>query len=285
MLETSVDLYLEAERVQMDKERKPVSPNAAAHQLVDSVRLQSYMGSDEDDRTSLEYFIGASTPTRRRMNMNKERSLLPLMALFGLGLLALAQNASEKMSFFITSAGPGNGAALGGLAGADRHCQALATAVGAGNRTWRAYLSASASGGQAAINARDRIGKGPWYNAKGVLVAKNVDDLHSANNNLKKETSISEKGEVLNGRGDNPNQHDILTGSQADGSAFTGGADKTCNNWTSSGEGSAQVGHHDRQGGGDDPTSWNSAHGSKGCSQANLVSTGGAGRFYCFAVN
>ena len=196
-----------------------------------------------------------------------------------------AQNASEKMSFFITSAGPGNGADLGGLEGADKHCQALAKAVGAGSRTWRAYLSADASGGKPAVNARDRIGKGPWYNSKGVMVAKDVDDLHGTDNNLKKDTSISEKGEVVNGRGDTPNQHDILTGAQLDGTAFTDGAGHTCNNWTGGGDGSAQVGHHDRQGGGANPTSWNSAHGSKGCSQANLESTGGSGRFYCFATN
>ncbi len=199
--------------------------------------------------------------------------------------IASAQTASEKMSFFITSTGSGNGAALGGLAGADQHCQALAKAVGAGNRTWHAYLSASAADGKPAVNARDRIGKGPWYNAKGVMVAKDVADLHSANNNLKKDTSITEKAQVVNGRGDTPNEHDMLTGSQLDGTAFTDGADHTCKNWTSSGEGSAEVGHHDRQGGGTNPTSWNSAHGSKGCSQANLVSTGGAGRFYCFATN
>jgi len=198
---------------------------------------------------------------------------------------AAAQNADPKMSFFITSAGSGNGADLGGLKGADAHCQSLAKAVGAGNKTWHAYLSVSAADGKPAVNARDRIGKGPWYNAKGVMVAKDVADLHSANNNLKKDTSITEKGEVVNGRGDTPNQHDILTGSQLDGTAFTDAADHTCKNWTSSGDGTADMGHHDRQGGGTNPTSWNSAHGSKGCSQANLVSTGGAGRFYCFASN
>jgi hypothetical protein len=200
-------------------------------------------------------------------------------------LPAGAQNAPEKMSFFITSVGSGNGAALGGLKGADQHCQNLAKAAGAGNKTWRAYLSASASGGQRAVNARDRIGKGPWYNAKGVMVAKDVADLHSENNKLGKENSLSEKGEVVNGRGDKPNQHDILTGSNLDGTGFTDGADHTCNNWTSSGDGSAQLGHHDRQGGGTNPTSWNSAHPSKGCSQENLVATGGSGRFYCFATN
>jgi hypothetical protein len=188
------------------------------------------------------------------------------------------------LSFFITSVGPGDGANLGGLAGADQHCQKLATAVGAGNRTWRAYLSTSASGGQPAVNARDRIGQGPWYNAKGVRIAQNVAELHSEKNNLTKETQLTEKGEVVSGRGDTPNRHDILTGSQLDGTAFPPGADKTCGNWTSNGEGSAQVGHHDRVGGGENPTSWNSAHGSKGCSQQNLRGTGGDGLFYCFAV-
>ncbi|MEO8129206.1 MAG: hypothetical protein ABJF23_29885 [Bryobacteraceae bacterium] len=188
------------------------------------------------------------------------------------------------MTYFITSEGSGNGANLGGLAGADQHCQDLAKAVGS-KHTWHAYLSTGAADGKPAVNAKDRIGKGPWYNAKGVMVAKNVADLHSDNNNLKKDTSISEKGAVLNGRGDTPNQHDILTGSQLDGTAFPAGADKTCGNWTSNGaDGSAEVGHHDRQGGGDVPTSWNAAHGSKGCGQANLVATGGAGRFYCFAT-
>lgn len=190
------------------------------------------------------------------------------------------------MSFFITSAGPGNGADLGGLEGADRHCQQLAQAAGAGDRTWRAYLSTSAMNGKPAVNARDRIGSGPWYNAKGALAAMDVTDLHSENSKLGKEISLSEKGQMINGRGDSPNMHDILTGSQLDGTAFTTDGDHTCGNWTSSGEeGSAQVGHHDRQGGGENPTSWNSAHGSRGCSQANLQATGGNGLFYCFAVN
>ena len=197
----------------------------------------------------------------------------------------LAQNADSRMSFFITSAGPGNGADLGGLAGADRHCQMLAAAVGIGNRTWRAYLSASGSGAQAAVNARDRIGDGPWYNSQGVQIAQNVADLHSDNNNLTKQTQLNEKGEVVNGRGDTPNRHDILTGSELAGTAFSGDADTTCRNWTSSGEGSARVGHHDRTGGGEHPTSWNSAHGSRGCSQENLQSSGGDGLFYCFAIN
>jgi len=188
------------------------------------------------------------------------------------------------MSFFLTSAGPGNGANLGGLAGADEHCRTLAAAAGAGDRTWRAYLSTSASDGQAAVHARDRIGQGPWYNAKGVLVARSVADLHGESAGLGKQTSLTERGEVVNGRGDTPNRHDILTGSQLDGTAFSGTDDRSCANWTSGGEGSAQVGHHDRQGGGENPTSWNAAHPSRGCSQENLRATGGDGLFYCFAL-
>jgi hypothetical protein len=190
------------------------------------------------------------------------------------------------MSFFITSAGPGDGAKLGGLAGADGHCQQLAAAAGAGGKTWRAYLSASAAGGQPAVNARDRIGSGPWHNAKGVQVAANVADLHSPNNKLSKENSLTEKGAVVNGRGDTPNMHDILTGSRPDGTVFADAMDHTCANWTSNASGgSAQVGHHDRQGGGADPTSWNAAHASNGCGQSNLQGTGGNGFFYCFAIN
>lgn len=200
--------------------------------------------------------------------------------------LVLAQTkAAPNMSFFITSAGPGMGANLGDLGGADAYYQKLAAAVGAGGRTWRAYLSTQASGGQAAVNARDRIGKGPWYNSKGVVVAQNVADLHSENTKLGKENSLTEAGGTVNGRGDSPNNHDILTGSQLDGTAMPAGSDATCSNWTSGAAGSAQVGHHDRQGGGQNPNSWNSAHASKGCSQDNLRSTGGAGLFYCFASN
>ena len=189
------------------------------------------------------------------------------------------------MSFFITSVGPGDGANLGGLDGADVHCQALAEAAGSTGLTWRAYLSQGASDDQPAINARDRIGSGPWYNANGVEVASSVSDLHSANNELSKENSISESGELINGRGDDPNKHDVLTGSQLDGTAFSDGEDHTCGNWMSNGEGSAQVGHHDRQGGGDNPTSWNAAHASRGCSQDDLIGTGGDGLYYCFATN
>ena len=187
-----------------------------------------------------------------------------------------------SMGFFITSNNPGNGADLGGLAGADAHCQALAAAVGAGDRTWRAYLSAQSSDGQEAVNARDRIGSGPWRNAEGVIIANDVDELHGENN-LNKETALNEMGEIVNGRGDSPNRHDILTGSQADGTAVPGDGDSTCSNWTSSGAGSAIVGHHDRTGLGANPTSWNASHGSRGCSLSNLRGTGGDGLYYCFA--
>jgi hypothetical protein len=201
------------------------------------------------------------------------------LALPGAGTVGAQGN---KLSFFITSVGKGQGADLGGLAGADAHCQALAKAAGAGDRVWRAYLSAAAASGQPAVNARDRIGSGPWYNAKGVEVASSVGQLHSENNKLSKANSLTEKGEVVNGRGDNPNRHDILTGSALDGSLNFGAAN--CSNWTSSGEGSAAVGHHDRQGGGDNPTAWNFAHMSKGCSQQDLRGSGGDGLFYCFAA-
>jgi len=202
-----------------------------------------------------------------------------------------AQAQSANMTFFVTSAGPGNGANLGGLEGADRQCQTLAAASGAGAKTWRAYLSAQAADGKPAVNARDRIGKGPWQNAKGVVIAKDVADLHSASNNLTKQTALSEKGEVINGRGDTPNRHDVLTGSQPDGTAFAGSDDRTCKNWTSSTQGAAMVGHSDRIGLRDDDASksWNSSHPSRGpdggCSQADLRSTGGDGLLYCFAVN
>jgi len=196
--------------------------------------------------------------------------------------IALAQAPAANMSFFITSVGLGKGADLGGLEGADRHCQALAQAAGAGAKTWHAYLSTSASGDTRAVEARSRIGTGPWYNARGAMIAENVDELH-LNNNIRKNTGLDEKGQMVKGRGDSPNQHDILTGSQPDGTAFGGTDDHTCHNWTSSGEGSAMLGHFDRQGGGF--TSWNTAHPSRGCSQENLISTGGAGLLYCFATN
>jgi len=197
---------------------------------------------------------------------------------------ASASASASGMTFFVTSVGRGNGADLGGLAGADRHCQTLATAAGAGQHTWHAYLSTNASGGGTAVDARDRIGKGPWRNAKGVVIADSVEELHSASNKLDKQTALSEKGEVINGRGDSPNMHDILTGSTPDGRA----GDATCNNWTSSStEGQAMLGHHDRTGLDESPPqkSWNASHLSRGCSQDALKSTGGAGLLYCFAVN
>lgn len=186
---------------------------------------------------------------------------------------------SPVTSFFLTSEGVGNGANLGGLAGADAHCNALATSVGVGDRDWKAYLSTTGADG---VNARDRIGAGPWYNARGVLLAKDVDHLHAAENLLTKASVISERGVMINGRGDEPNRHDVLTGSLSDGTASNVEGDTTCANWTSNGEGSALVGHHDRTGGGANPTSWNEAHGSRGCSQENLQGSGGDGLFYCF---
>jgi hypothetical protein len=209
-----------------------------------------------------------------------------MLATILLGGATAVPQQQGRMSFFITSAGPGNGADLGGLEGADRHCHQLAQAAGAGDRTWRAYLSATAAEGRAAVHARDRIGAGPWYNAKGVMVAQNVADLHSDNNKLSKENSLTEKGAMVNGRGDTPNMHDILTGSNLDGTAFSEEGYTNCGNWTSGAtEGGTRVGHHDRVGGGQNPTSWNSAHTSRGCSQQNLQGTGGNGLFYCFAIN
>jgi hypothetical protein len=213
--------------------------------------------------------------------MSRMLTVTLVLALFG-AAIGLAEEGDKAMSFFITSEGPGDGANLGGLSGADEHCASLA----GDGREWRAYLSAGATDGEAAVNARDRIGDGPWFNAKGVQVAKDVDELHSDSNNINKETALDEDGELVNGRGDTPNMHDILTGSGSDGTAFDDGADHTCSNWTSnSSDGSAQLGHHDRQGGGPDPTSWNSAHGSRGCSQEDLQGTGGNGLFYCFATD
>ena len=191
------------------------------------------------------------------------------------------------MSFFVTSAGPGDGANLGGLAGADAQCQKLATAAGAGKRTWRAYLSQQPTPNVPGVNARDRIGKGPWMNAKGVVVATDVENLHSGSNNLGKTTSLTETGMVVNGRGDTPNTHDLLTGSQPDGRFIVGNVNTTCGNWTQNGEGSAMLGHHDRRGLDDSvpAKSWNSSHLSRGCSADALKATGSAGLYYCFAAD
>jgi hypothetical protein len=223
------------------------------------------------------------------------RACVALTAMACLVLIAdrPANAQAAGTTFFVTSAGIGNGANLGGIAGADNHCQELAQAAGAnasGVKTWHAYLSTQAADGKPAINARDRIGKGPWQNAKGVVIAKDVAELHGANN-LTKQTALSEKGEVINGRGDTPNRHDMLTGSQPDGTAFAAADDRTCKNWTSSTQGSAMLGHSDRIGLRDDDASksWNSSHPSRGpeggCSQSDLKSTGGDGLMYCFAVN
>jgi len=208
------------------------------------------------------------------------------LALLAVGAAAVAQAQSPNMTFFVTSVGAGKGADFGGLEGADKYCQSLAATAGAGGKAWRAYLSTQASGSAPAVNAKDRIGKGPWQNAKGVVVAKDVAELHGANN-LTKQTALTEKGDVVNGRGDTPNKHDVLTGSQPDGTAFAAGEDKTCGNWTKSGEGSAIVGHADRTGLDTSPPalSWNSSHPTRGCSDSALVTTGGAGLLYCFVAN
>jgi hypothetical protein len=229
--------------------------------------------------------------------MNRTRYALAalVLAIVPGSYLALAQQPQtasppHAMTFFVTSVGLGKGANLGGLAGADAQCQALATAVGAGNHTWHAYLSTQAKDGQPAVNARDRIGPGPWHNSKKLPIAADLAELNGdtielarLGSNLFKQSALNEKGELINGAGDTPNMHDMLTGSQTDGRAYTDSADHTCNNWTSSGAGSAQVGHSDRTGAGN--TSWNSAHPTRGCSQEALISTGGVGLFYCFATN
>ncbi len=221
--------------------------------------------------------------------MNRTRMLRTLAGPAAIALAIAAGCASMSspsgMSFFVTSTGSGKGADFGGLAGADRHCQTLAAAAGAGSATWRAYLSATAAAGAPAVNARDRIGSGLWRNAKGVIVAYNVGELHN-NPAINKQTALTEKGQVINGRGDTPNLHDVLTGSTPDGRAMAGSADTTCGNWTKSGEGSAIVGHHDRIGLRDDESSqsWNSSHATRGCGDDALKSTGGGGLLYCFAA-
>jgi hypothetical protein len=224
------------------------------------------------------------------MNHTMRLPLFVFLVLVSLSLSVAVQAQQTTMTFFITSVGLGNGADLGGLEGADRHCQSLAQAVGAGGPTWHAYLSTQAVAGAQAVNARDRIGRGPWQNTKGVVIAKDVDELHG-DNNINKQTALSEKGEIINGRGDKPNRHDILTGATPDGRAFPPAEDRTCGNWMKSTQGAAMVGHHDRMGLNEEPPSksWNSSHPSRGpdggCSQADLRSTGGDGLFYCFASN
>jgi hypothetical protein len=225
-----------------------------------------------------------------RIILSAAMLLIGASAAFGQAKDGKGKAAPQPMSFFVTSTGGGKGADLGGLAGADMHCQMLAAAVGRGSSTWHAYLSTQAANGQPAVNARDRIGNGPWYNAKNQQIAANVAELHGdtleqarLGNRVNKITAIDEKGEMLKGVGDTPNEHDILTGSQPDGRAYTDAADQTCKNWTSGSDGTAQLGHFDRLGGGN--ASWNSVHASQGCSQPQLVATGGAGKLYCFAIN
>ena len=214
------------------------------------------------------------------MNTKPVTTLLFVTTLF---VSLVTQAGDRPMGFFVTSVGTGNGADLGGLKGADAHCNKLATAAGADDRDWKAYLSTEADGKRGA-SARNRIGNGPWYNARGILIATNPTDLHLYNKTITLETALDESGNRIKGRGDKPNEHDILTGSMDDGTAyFPDDKDHTCNNWTSSGDGSAQVGHHDRHGGGN--PSWSSAHASRGCSQQALTKTGGAGKFYCFATD
>jgi hypothetical protein len=223
------------------------------------------------------------------LNMVKIRSLfLVATASAVLGLTTAAQAQQADMSFFVSSVSPGKGADLGGLAGADAHCQALAKAAGSTSTNWAAYLSTTEGQGNEGVNARSRIGNGPWKNSKGVVIATSVENLHSAQNNLTKQTSITEKGEGLPGSGDQGNVHDILTGSDPQGMFSTAGGDTTCGNWTKSGDGSAIVGHHDRIGLGKTTrhmSSWNSAHGSRGCSPDQLKASGGGGLIYCFRTN
>ena len=214
------------------------------------------------------------------------KNTIAIFAALALCSVAPASAQDADMNFFITSAGSGDGANLGGLVGADQRCEDLAYAAGFGDLTWHAYLSTLASNGTMAVNARDRIGAGPWYNYGGDMIARDVTDLHSENANLTKETILTEKGSIVNGRGDTPNMHDLMTGSNLDGTVYVGDDTYTaCDNWTSNGEGSTRLGHHDRQGGCENPESWNSAHNSRGCSQENLQSSGGNGFYFCFSVD
>jgi hypothetical protein len=219
------------------------------------------------------------------MNTKIRLYILASATLLSLDLSGSVQSQQSNMTFFVASVGPGKGGDLGGLAGADQHCQSLAQEVGAGGHTWRAYLSTNLGGGS--VNARDRIGRGPWQNANGVVIAQNVDNLHSASNKITRQTAITERGETLNGMFEQSNKHDMLTGSQADGRAFPGNLSLTCNNWTSSTFGVAMLGHHDRRHGigNEFQQSWNSSHISRSCRQEDLIATGGDGLFYCFAAD
>jgi len=227
-----------------------------------------------------------TTSASAHLLSRSEAGVEPGSSLRGSGEAPQVGDRDDPMGFFITSVGVGQGGNLGGLEGADAHCQALAEAVGAGDRLWRAYLSTQEGEGRSAVDARDRIGEGPWHNAEGVLIAADLDDLHYNNANVNYDYALNERGERVNSgvMGDSPNFHDILTGTRMDGTAFPPGEDRTCRNWTSGGEGSAFVGHHDRYTRQTPGASWNSVHPSRGCSQEDLVATGGAGLFYCFAA-
>jgi len=229
--------------------------------------------------TSLVVVVAGTLGCRQAQEPSPTKPLEPVAQSREMG------GAKSVMTFFVTSRGLGKGGDLGGLAGADAHCQALAQAEGAGDHTWRAYLSTSARDGQPAVNARDRIGKGPWYNAEGLLIAATLDELHSDKNRINKETAVTERLDPVNGVGDDPNVHDVLTGSRPDGTAYAAGEDLACRNWTSSSDGGAQVGHHDRRGLTEGVNSWNSVHASRGCGQSDLRATGGAGLFYCFGID
>ena len=229
--------------------------------------------------TSLVVVVAGTLGCRQAQEPSPTKPLEPVAQSREMG------GAKSVMTFFVTSRGLGKGGDLGGLAGADAHCQALAQAEGAGDHTWRAYLSTSARDGQSAVNARDRIGKGPWYNAEGLLIAATLDELHSDKNRINKETAVTERLDPVNGVGDDPNVHDVLTGSRPDGTAYAAGEDLACRNWTSSSDGGAQVGHHDRRGLTEGVNSWNSVHASRGCGQSDLRATGGAGLFYCFGID
>ena len=229
--------------------------------------------------TSLVVVVAGTLGCRQAQEPSPTKPLEPVAQSREMG------GAKSVMTFFVTSRGLGKGGDLGGLAGADAHCQALAQAEGAGDHTWRAYLSTSARDGQPAVNARDRIGKGPWYNAEGLLIAATLDELHSDKNRINKETAVTERLDPVNGVGDDPNVHDVLTGSRPDGTAYAAGEDLACRNWASSSDGGAQVGHHDRRGLTEGVNSWNSVHASRGCGQSDLRATGGAGLFYCFGID
>jgi hypothetical protein len=268
-----------------------LSAMMAGKRLSDQQTLvQTYSRVDEPDNSSL---LKIHTLVRDPLNLQEDAEVINIkIASVDYDFiendcappLREREQVNPAMNFFVTSVGLGDGANLGGLAGADAHCAALASTVYQGDKNWRAYLSTTDASGETGVDARDRIGRGPWYNAKGDVVAVDLDDLHGQALGLTKASAVSERGQIINGRGDSPNRHDILTGSQLNGTALNSASDTTCSNWTSNGQGSALVGHADRQSSTDNLSSWNSAHASKGCGQADLQATGGDGLFYCFAI-